>query len=313
MLLILFACTKDPAADSGTPEDSFVPPDEVSLDGECAMDVDFGGFTVLASDDSTDVDGKVADGVVPISVLEETVTDGDCRLLRRNNPYCDPGCDAGETCTFEGECIPYPASQDLGTVTLKGMFQTSEMEPVFPGNTYFDTSLPHPAWDPGDVLVLSMPDGVYGPAELHGVGVEPLSGVNAPWEVESGVDLEVTWDAPTTEEVHSQVVFFLNIDLHGLSPSVMSCAFEDDGSATVSGAVVAALIDTGVTGFPSASLERRTMDQADAGEGCMDFRVSSKQSVDVDVVGYTPCVTDAECPEGYECDEPFQICVEIEE
>jgi len=312
MLLLALACTKDPALDSGTSTDSYVPPTEFTLDGECELADDFGGFTVLASEDSTDVDGKVADGVVPISVLETTVVDGDCKLLKRNNPYCDPGCDAGETCTFEAECIPYPASQDLGTVTLRGLYDAVEMEPVFPGNTYFNTSLPHPAWDPGDVFVLEMPDGVYGPAELHGVGVEPLSGINEPWEVEAGVDLTITWDAPTTDEVHSQVDFFLNIDLHGLSPSVMTCTFDDDGEATVSGAVVEALVETGVTGFPSAHLDRRTVDKADAGEGCMDFRVSSKRTVEVDVVGFTPCVTDAECPEGFECDEPFQICVPVE-
>ena len=289
-----------------------MPPTDIELDGECEMDVDFGGFTVLASDSSTDVDGKVADGVVPISVLEETVTDGDCRLLRRNNPYCDPGCDAGETCDFDGECLPYPASQDLGTVTIKGMSTNIEMEPVYPGNTYFNTELPHPAWEPGDILELEMESGEYGPAVLHGVGVDPLTGVNGPWEVEGSVDLEVTWDAPTTDEVYSEVEFFLNIDLHGLSPSVMTCTFEDDGSATVSGAVIQAHIDTGVTGFPSATLARRTVDKADAGEGCMDFRVTSKTSVDVDIVGFTPCVSDAECPDGQECNEEFQICEDVE-
>ncbi|HJN78255.1 MAG TPA: hypothetical protein QGF58_30360 [Myxococcota bacterium] len=307
MLLLLISCTKP--SDSGTHDSyTYVPPDEVELDGECEMAVDFGGFTIRAASGSTDVDGSVADGVVPISVLEETVTDGDCRLLKRNNPYCDPGCDAGETCDFDGTCLPYPPSQDLGTVSIYGLAQAVEMEPVFPGNTYFDTSLPHPAWSPGDVLVLEMPGGVYGPAELHGVGVDELTGINEPWAVEGGEDFTVTWDAPTTDEVHSQIEFFLNIDLHGISPSVMRCSFEDTGSATVSGAVIEALVDTGVTGFPSASLERRTVDKADAGEGCMDFQVSSKQSVDIDVVGFTPCVTNAECPEGQECNEEFQIC-----
>jgi hypothetical protein len=36
--------------------------------------------------------------------------------------------------------------------------------------------------------------------------------------------------------------------------------------------------------------------------------VSSSVSVDVDVIGYTPCVSDADCPDGQDCNEELQIC-----
>ena len=68
------------------------------------------------------------------------------------------------------------------------------------------------------------------------------------------------------------------------------------------------LVDAGVTGFPSGSLERRTADRAEAGAGCLDLAVSIPLDVPVDVVGYTPCVSDEDCPEGMECNEELQIC-----
>ena len=44
------------------------------------------------------------------------------------------------------------------------------------------------------------------------------------------------------------------------------------------------------------------------GEGCMDFTVSSRAGVAVDVIGFTPCTSTAECPEGLVCNTELQIC-----
>ena len=45
------------------------------------MPVDFGGFTLTDDGSATNVDGKVADGVVPLSVLESLVAEGGCEVL----------------------------------------------------------------------------------------------------------------------------------------------------------------------------------------------------------------------------------------
>ena len=306
MFLLLLACTDDPTTDS-EPGDSYVPPDEVTLHGSCPMETDFGGFTLLVEDTQTNVDGSVADGVVPISVLEEIASDGDCRVLRRNNPFCDPACEPGETCDWDGTCIAYPSNQDLGTVSLKGLYASVEMEPLFPGNTYFNTELPHPAYDVGTVLTLDMPGGVYGPLSLYGYGIEPLAGYPSLVQVEGGVDLTLTWTAPADPTI-SEIGVSINIDQHGTSPSTLVCTFEDDGEGVIAGSIVQALIDTGVTGFPSGFIQRRTLDSGAVGDGCMDFTVTSLQTPDVDVVGFTPCVGDEDCPDGLDCNEEFQIC-----
>lgn len=308
LFALLLACPKTP--DETALEDSEGPvedPATVELAGPCPMDTDLGGFSVTATD-ATDVAGTVSNGVVPITILENIGTDGDCVLLRRNNPHCEPACDPGQTCDWEGECIAYPSNQDLGVVTIDGLAQPVEMEPVFPGNTYFDTTLPHPAMTPGELVTLRMPEGTYGPARMHGVAVDPLTGLAEEWSIEAGVDLELTWDATVTSPARSEVWVSVNIDQHGVSPGTLFCTFEDDGAGTVSGALIEQMVSVGVTGFPSGSIVRRTVDHADAGDGCMDFTVSSRAGVAVDVIGFTPCTSTAECPDGLVCNTELQIC-----
>lgn len=302
------AVDTDTGTDTDTDTGDGLDPATVPLEGVCELADDFGGFTVAMSEDETTVDGTVADGVVPTAVLEELAADGDCRVLRRNNPFCDPGCDPGYTCDFDGECVPYPANQDLGTVSIVGMVQPVEMEPVFPGNTYYDTSLPHPGFIAGELLTLLMPGGVYGPAELHGVGIEPLVLPAGTWTLDEGQDFTLTWDPPVGPVVRSEVYVVIAIDQHGVSPSTLQCVFADDGEGIVSASIVSALIDVGVTGFPSGTMTRRTADHAAAGEGCFDFVVSSSQDADVEVVGHTPCISDEDCPEGQDCNEELQTC-----
>ncbi len=308
LLLLTAACTVDDTAQDSDAPDTTPDPATVELGGACPLETDFGGFEVGGDG----VQGVVADGVVPIAILEEIAAEGDCQLMRRNNPYCDPACDPGFTCDFDGECVTYPVNQDLGIVSISGLLSPVELEPVFPGNTYFDTSLESPPFEAGALVALDMPGGVYGPAVLYGVGVEPLQALDDEWSVESGVDLLVRWEPPAGEISRGTIAMSLNIDQHGTTPGTLWCSFEDDGEGTVPAGILATLVETGVTGFPSGALSRQTQDQAAAGEGCMDLTVSSSLSVAVDVIGYTPCISDADCPDGYECNEEMQICEEIE-
>ena len=305
MLLVFLACT-------GGKDDSAAPvpldPATVPIAGSCPMETDQGGITFAAEADGSSIDGAVADGVVPTAVLEELITDGDCRVLRRGNPYCDPGCDPGTTCDFDGTCVAYPANQDLGTVSVTGLVQPVSMDAVFPGNTYYDTTLPTTACTPGDVLTLSMPGGTYGPAEMHGICPEPYDMTDVTWVVDPSADLTITWPAPTTSVVRTEVAVSISIDQHGVTPSVVQCSFEDDGEGTVSAAILTELVSVGVTGFPAGTIARRTVDSAAAGSGCMEWTTTAPRTVAVDVVGYTPCVSEVDCPDGQSCNLEMQIC-----
>jgi hypothetical protein len=72
----------------------------IPLAGACPLDTKLGpGFTVSILDEQqySTVNGYVLDGVIPVTVLELVQEEGNCRLLRRNNPFCDPVCGPSET------------------------------------------------------------------------------------------------------------------------------------------------------------------------------------------------------------------------
>ncbi|MEC7947614.1 MAG: hypothetical protein VX265_08600, partial [Myxococcota bacterium] len=133
----------DTDTDTDTDGTTDLDPATVRLAGTCEQSSRFGRFTVDANEDYASVSGSVADGVVPTDVLTELLTEGDCTIWRRENPFCDGGCDPGFTCDLAGECVPYPTNQAVGTVVVQGLQRPVSMDPVEPGATYFDTSLPN--------------------------------------------------------------------------------------------------------------------------------------------------------------------------
>ncbi len=280
-----------------------------TLDGACSLAERYGGFSAAVYQDLgySYVEGSVTDGVVPIDVREEVIAEGECRLMRRNVPYCHPACGAEETCNQDGYCIDYPVEQDLGSVTVTGLLDAVSMDPISPGYSYFDTGLSHPAFETGAVIELTTGAGAYDPVTLQGVGVELLQLTSSQVELQEGADLPLVW-TPPSGAVIGHVRLDLNIDQHGSTPINVWCEFEDDGAGTVSALLIDELMGAGVTGFPSATLTRRTMDRAAVGDGCMDLAVATPRTLEVDVLGYTPCISDADCPEGQSCNEALQVC-----
>lgn len=321
LLLALFVlnvagCAKEPSAvddDSGGGDDDDTTdgpigdPATIPLEGPCALDLRLGGFVVEAYEDYSIVDGTVSNGVVPLSVLEEVVQEGPCRLMKRNNPFCDPPCGPTETCDFDGECIPYPEPQDLGTVTLLGLAEAVSMEPVVPGYSYFDTSVPHPVFAPGELIELRTTGAAVESFTIHGVGVHLLDAPDLDWVVSEQAPLVVSWEAPAGE-VRSTMALTLNIDQHGVSPVTVWCEFEDVGTGEIPAAVIDALFSAGVSGYPNGTLSRHTVDSTDVSGGCVDLEIASPLAANVDVAGYIPCTDDDDCPDGLECNEAIGLC-----
>lgn len=281
-------------------------PATIPLGGLCPLDARWGAFAVEAYDAYAIVAGSAADGVLPISVLTEVASEGDCRLMRRENPYCSPTCGSGETCGLDGVCVPYPAGQDLGTVAVTGLVDAVSMAPSTPGYTYSDTDLSFPLFEAGKLIALqsSGPDALL----LHGVGVAPLTPTETQWNVSLNTPLSLAWDTPT-EPVRSEIALTLNIDQHGTTPVNLQCTFPDTGSAEVPASVLNALFDAGVSGYPSASLARRTSDKAAFRAGCVDLTVSQEAGIDLTVEGHTPCEDNTDCPIGHPCDTTTQTCL----
>ena len=310
LLVLLLACPPvdddDVAIDD---DDSGLPDRDVTLGGACDLDVFAGRFRAERQELFPVVDGSVRGGVVPVTILEELVRVGDCVLLRRNNPFCDPACEPGFTCDFDGECIPFPTNQDLGTVTIRGLSGPVAMEPIQPGNHYFDTSVGEPLFEPGDEILLDAAGGDMESFELEGIGSEVLViDEEGTIIVEEGEPILVEWTAPTVL-TEATVGLTLSIDQHGNSPVKVQCELPDTGTAAIPAELTDALLGAGVSGYPNATLNRRTVDSAGVGDLCVEFRVGSPRLPDVRVAGHTPCDGDDDCPDELTCDESINTCI----
>jgi hypothetical protein len=279
---------------------------EIDLRGACPLEDRVGSFLLAMEPEYSSFAGSVADGVVPVSVLEQVGADGDCILLRRNNPFCEPLCMPGQACDFDGTCIPYPINHDVGVVAVSGLLQPVMVEPVPPTYSYFDTSLMHPPFDPGALLELTAAGGDYEAFVLHGYGVAMVEPVADEVALSTGRAVPVEW-IPTGSEATLRLV--LSVDQHGLSPVALVCESADTGSLSISAELMTQFLEFGVSGFPSADYYLQTVDSVDIRPGCVEFVSRSHRQTALTVDGHTPCDAPADCPEGEMCDLMIQTCV----
>ena len=280
---------------------------EIELAGMCPLETRVGSFLLAEEPDYSSFAGSVADGVVPVSVLEQVGAEGDCILLRRNNPFCKPLCSPGETCDFDGSCIPYPQNHDVGTVAIEGLLEPLMVEPVPPTFAYFDTSLMHPPFAPDSPLELTATGGDYSAFVLHGFGVPTVEPTAEELQLAIGEPVTVEW-GPVGSQARLRLV--IRIDQHGLSPVQLECQTEDDGTLEIPAALIEQLLDFGVSGFPQADYYLQTADSVEIEPGCVELVVYSHHLTQVSVEGHTPCDGPGDCPEGQVCDLMIQTCVD---
>ena len=295
LLVVLAAC--------GEP----IPPvDElpIELDGRCDASDRVGGFRVIAETEMSFVAGEVADGVNPITIGTEIAAVGSCRLVRRDNLFCDPGCGAGEVCGRDNQCVPLPVKRDLGPIRVTGIDGDLVLEARPPGNDYFATDVPHPVFADGAEIRVRGDEII-----LDGLGSAPLSGATETWVVSPGEPVALTWDPPAADRSTS-VWLRLSIDQHGNTPATLTCELDDTGAGEIPAEMVDALLDAGVSGFPNATMTRATFDRAVAGGGCVDLEVGHPRNPAVSVAGHTPCNAPGQCPGGQTCDLESQTCID---
>lgn len=255
-------------------------PATIPLAGPCAPEVQIGSFAVTQRLGSASVTGFLLD--VPFPYVPPRVGgDATCELRRRSNPFCDPACNTDEVCTPDdtsrvdedayGDCAVAPVDQELGCVTIGGLV-ADVATPSF--------WVPDPPFVPGALVELT----VAADLVLHGVGVEPIA-TGGGWTLADGEDLPITWN-DAGASLRSTVVVTLNVDQSGLEPVDLTCELPDTGEGALPAAMVSALLAEGVSGFPSATLTRRTADSAEVAGGCVDFVVGS--TVDVPDVQVAP-------------------------
>ena len=274
------------------------------LGGECPRAERVGGFEVLLEEAYSAIDGEVRSAALQTVIQTVHAEEGDCYLLRNENPFCDPPCSGGEACSASATCAAFPERVEVGTVTIAGLEVEVALEPAA-DKRYFHTDLPHPAIAPGSVIELSADGGEYSGFSLDGVGFGPLTGVSSPLLLAPETPLAITWEPEGGE---ARIAIAINIDQHGTSPSNLLCDVEDTGSYEVPAVVIDALLESGVSGYPSANLYRQTADSTQMDTGCVDFRVRARAEAQIEVEGHTACMNDTQCPPGETCNIPIQTC-----
>jgi hypothetical protein len=275
----------------------------------CPLGTRVGAFEVGHYEFYAAVTGTVKDGIIPLEVLQPVLDEGDCRLLRKENPFCDPPCGGGEVCDHSGECLPHPKNVPVGEVSVTGLVEDPlVLEPNF-ANYYQQSAVPFPLFEPGAAIALSAEgEGQVPPLVFHGVGVPDLTLPEGVVTMVKGEDLAVQWD-PAPGDGPWRIAFSLNVDQHGNSPVTLVCDTDDDGSHVVPAALVTEMLDFGVSGFATMDVVRRTVDAKPVPKGCVELLVVSTAPGQLSVSGHTPCNFDAQCPEGQVCQVEINTCV----
>jgi hypothetical protein len=207
-------------------------------------------------------------------------------------------------------CTPLPAARDLGTVTVHGLVMPVQMTPNARTKSYSNPTtprLPHPGFESGADLRITTGGGDYEPFELRGWGISPLSVTTDPIIVAPGMATSISWEVPP-EAGPAHVLMDLVINKHGSSEARIECDFPDTGSAQIPAALIDALFEKGLSGFPTLTLTRRTATSEIIEPGCVELLVTSGFSTGVEVPGLTSCDDANPCPTGQTCVPVMLVC-----
>jgi hypothetical protein len=249
------------------------------------------------------VTGKVYDGPVPAGL--QLVLDrqqGDCKLFKPLAPFCDPTCTGG-VCVEDGRCQAYPQLQDVGVVRVTGLAGGElALEPAVPQKPdYQSAALPHPPCEEGGVV------GVRADTfAIDGKCIAPLALTTAvPIPVRRDQPVKLAWNAPSVAGL-GHVKLHLDIAHHGGKKGEIDCDTLDTGGFEIPAALVTALLNLGVAGFPTITLTRETRATASTAPG-VTLAISSSLEREVDT-GFVDCSETKPCPAAQTCDTTVYLC-----
>ncbi|MEE9381862.1 MAG: hypothetical protein V3V08_00410 [Nannocystaceae bacterium] len=269
----------------------------------CPSEARLGSVRVEVADGFTAIVGLIMDSVMPSNVEVVVAESGSCRLLTKNNYFCDPPCITNEVCGTDGSCVPAPQSLTFGDVAINGMHVAGTLE-LNNGWYQYPGTLPHPAFAEGDLLQLVATGGHYEPFRLDGRGLDRVAVTSTQVVLSRGDPIPLRWtagDGTATMRIH------LDINLHGSTWNWIECVAPDSGTFEIPADIAAQLMDAGVSGYPTLLLTRRSVDSTIIGPGCVEFEVKGEFSLPVTIPGLTSCSTDDDCPEGQTC-QPDLTC-----
>lgn len=274
----------------------------------CSAEQRVGSFVIDLGAGFTSVRGQVYDAVTPRDVPVEVAAEGECRLLSAPTLTCNPGCDvSSQVCAPGNVCQPRPQAHDLGRVSVRGLKVPLRMEANPVTKAYANPAsagLPHPGFEPGVSLELLSSGGDYEPISLLGWGVSGLDGVPELVPVRGGAPLELSWQPPAAAGP-ARLHLNLNVNHHGSGNNWIECDVPDTGAAVIPAALIDALLERGLSGFPTLTVTRRSASSARIEPGCVELLVASSTVSDVQLDGLRSCSGPADCDPGQVCQAEF--------
>jgi hypothetical protein len=261
-----------------------------------------GGFRIQLAAEYTGVNGSVRNGLVPADVPHIGTEEGSCRLLEQRILFCDPTCGAGETCGEGGSCVDYPINQQVGVVSVTGLNGALSMEPNATGS-YTNPAmpaLPHPGFDEGAAIELTAEGGDLEAFTLRGEGVAALSVAEEPIVASMGQPLTLSWEPGAASDA-VRLAVKIEFNRHGGTPSWIECDMDDTGSFEVPASIVDALLSLEVSGWPTVTFTRRSVDSVELSVGCVELQVFSQVVRELEIEGVQSCDDDHPCPNDAEC------------
>jgi hypothetical protein len=258
-----------------------------------------------ATDARTAFLGLVNDSEKPSAMAwVEKQSAAGCTLYTPASPLCDPSCGSAAVCVSDDTCVPYPQSQSVGTVVLKGVGSAPvEMQPIGTGKNYqppAGSTLPYPPCAEGAQVSLSVEGGAYEGFDLLSKCIAPLE-FNGPIPLKKDTPLKLTWKAPTDAKL-ARIQVKLNISHHGGSRGEIRCDVEDTGSLEIPKEMASALLGLGVAGFPTVVLTRIVTGGVASGEP-KNVQLVVQEYVEraIEIDGLVSCNDTALCPSGQTC------------
>lgn len=261
----------------------------------------------------TTINARVNNGVTPpLKVLNAMTADGDCQLLIPSYPLCTTPCGSAGVCVADETCMPYPTSQDVGTIHVTGVHTAagaSELDLthlVSSGtHTYSHgaTALAYPGFAEGDPITAAIGGGAFTPAfTIATTGIAPLVVTSPEPTLDRNTPVTITWTPPSGSAT-SRIGVKVEISHHGGFKGQIECDTADDGSLTLGGPIVTQLLDLGVAGFPTITTTRTIVSAGLTTAGRVDFTVSSAISQAVHIPGVISCTDDTECTPPATCQD----------
>ena len=268
--------------------------------GSFVLSVTPGAGTVA---DKVSVLGKVYDAENPSNVVWlDGLSAGGCVLRTPKVPFCDPEC-GDDVCVADGVCKAHATAVNVGKVrvrnvsTVDGSLDFELTQVAFSYQVPGAVKLAYPPFAESDTVRFEADGGSGSPFTLEAPALAPTALTGDTPKLDRGQPFSVTW-TPPSDPSRSVMRVLLNISHHGGTSGKIDCELPDSGSLTIPANLITALVDVGVSGFPTVKLTRHTSGTTRTTWGVVSLDVESEYERSIEITGIESCNLPEDCASG---------------